>query len=96
MHLLKESIYHCMLVGLLAIQKFLKGQYREMVFWPNHSLFVWIERIWKFFELGPLITKIKHNLAHLVLSGPNSQKISPYSTLQYCIFMFLLSGVCNR
>jgi hypothetical protein len=29
-----------------------------MVFWPNHSLLVWIERIWKFFEFGLLLTKV--------------------------------------
>ncbi len=28
-----------------------------MVFWPNHSLLVWIERIWKFFEFFPVINQ---------------------------------------
>jgi hypothetical protein len=40
----------------------LKGQYSKMVFF-----IVWIKGIGKFFEFGPLITKVRHNLAHLAL-----------------------------
>ncbi len=51
----------------------LKGQQREMVFWPNHSLLVWIERIWKFFEFGLLLTKVGRDFSHLALqeNAPN-------------------------
>jgi hypothetical protein len=38
-----------------------------MVFWPIHSLLVWIERIWKFFEFGLLLTKEGEDFAHLAL-----------------------------
>ncbi len=38
-----------------------------MVFNPDQSLLVWIESIQKFFEFGPLITKVRHNLAHMAL-----------------------------
>jgi hypothetical protein len=30
-----------------------------MVFWPNHSLLAWIERIWKSLEFGQFLTKVK-------------------------------------
>jgi hypothetical protein len=40
-----------------------------MAFWPKpkQSLLVWIESIYKFLEFGPLLTKVRHNLAHLEL-----------------------------
>jgi len=38
-----------------------------MVFRPEQFLLVWIESIYNFFEFGPLITKVRHNLAHLAL-----------------------------
>jgi hypothetical protein len=45
----------------------LKGQKREMVFWLIHSFHVWIERIWKIFEFGLLLTKVRRDFAHLAL-----------------------------
>jgi len=47
--------------------RLLKGQWREMGFWPKQSLLVWTESIWKFLEFGSLLTKIRHNLAQLAL-----------------------------
>ncbi len=38
-----------------------------MAFWPKQSLLVWIESIYKILEFGPLLTKVRHNLAHLEL-----------------------------
>jgi hypothetical protein len=38
-----------------------------MVFWSFHSLPVWKERIQKFFEFDPLLTKVGRGFAHLVL-----------------------------
>jgi hypothetical protein len=51
----------------LTLQFCLKGQQREMVFWPIPSLFVWIEHIKKFFEFGPVLAKVRHDLAPLAL-----------------------------
>jgi hypothetical protein len=44
-----------------------------MVFWPNHSLLVWIEHNWKFFEFGLQFTKVGGYFAHLALleNAPN-------------------------
>jgi hypothetical protein len=56
-----------------------------MVFWPIHSLLVWIERIWKFFEFGLLFTKVAFSYSAkwnelnyaftLVINGPNLKKL---------------------
>jgi hypothetical protein len=38
-----------------------------MAFWPFHSLLVWKELIWKFFEFGLSLTKVGQDFAHLAL-----------------------------
>jgi hypothetical protein len=38
-----------------------------MVFWPIHSLLVWIERIYRIFEFGLLLAKVGRDFAHLPL-----------------------------
>jgi hypothetical protein len=40
-----------------------------MIFWSNHSLLVWTERIWKFFEFGLLLAKVGQEFAHLALDA---------------------------
>ena len=42
----------------------LKGQQREMVFWPKLSHRVWKERSQKNFLLGPKVSELGPNLAH--------------------------------
>jgi hypothetical protein len=45
----------------------LKDSSVRCFFGLRQSLRVYIESIYKFFEFGPLITKVMHNLAHLAL-----------------------------
>ncbi len=61
-----------------------------MVFWPKQSLLVWIESIQKFFEFGPLITKVKHNLAHQA-SSPIALNFTTRLLLQRLISLRAIS-----
>jgi hypothetical protein len=62
-----------------------------MVFWPKLSLLVWIESYKKFFEFGPLSTKVRENLTHLVAVGESAYFYSaPSPTVLFFIARFLL------
>jgi hypothetical protein len=52
---------------IIAVEKEIWKLDKRNGFWPIHSLLVWIERIWKFFEFGLSLTKVWRDFAHLAL-----------------------------
>ncbi len=65
----------------------LKGQQRDMVFQPFHSLLVWIERIWKFFEFGLLLTKLGRHCSFGVVGEYAKHAYAPSPTAHNAFFL---------
>jgi hypothetical protein len=56
-----------------------------MIFWPYHSLLVWIESTWKYFEFGLLLIKVVRDFAHLAL-----QENAPIMLMPRVLYMMFI------